>query len=367
MDTILIVDDSEPNRELLRSLLEHEYRLLEAADGVTALQIVEQQDVDLVLLDVMMPGLTGYEVTRRMRELRRKELLPILLLTSLSDATERSQGFQSGADDFISKPVDAHELRLRVRAFLRARRLFRERDALLAEAQRLHAIKDDFVALLVHDLRNPLAGMMAFLEMLNLNEMTSDSRELLDGALGAARRLSQLTEDLLRAELLEKGALSAQCFPRNLPELARAAARSVAGIAASRGITVTIAPADETLTASCDAALVQRALENLLSNAIKYAPSSSRVSVGIKVEQDNVMLDVSDQGAGISVEQRPQMFSKFGTPNLHATGARRGHGLGLYFVGLAMQAHAGRVYVDEEATQGTRIVMTFPLQPALPS
>lgn len=362
VETLLVVDDGPANRELVRTLLEPDYRVLEAADGPTALELVAEHDVDLVILDVMMPGMTGYEVARHLRTARGDEHLPILLLTSLSSPGERREGFLAGADDYISKPVDSHELRLRVRAFLRARRLFRERNALLAEAQQLHAIKDDFVALLVHDLRNPLAGLLAYLEMLGFESISQSARETLEGATAAARRLHDLTGELLQARLLEEGALTAQLAPADLSVVARAAAASVAGLAQGKGIVLDVVPPATPLTVACDAPLLQRALENLLTNALKHAPNGSRVTVRVSTERECATLEIEDEGAGISAEARPLLFSKYGTLAMRSTGRGRGHGLGLYFVGLVMQAHAGVVRVDDGASSGTRIVMSMPRQ-----
>ncbi len=366
-ETLLIVDDLAANRDLLRSLLECDYHVLDAADGPTALALLSSHDVDLVILDVMMPGMTGFEVTRRIRAARGDEHLPILLLTSLSDRAERQEGFDAGADDFLSKPVDTYELRLRVRAFLRARRLFRERNALLVEAQQLHAIKDDFVALLVHDLRNPLAGLLAYLEILGLEAISQRARDTLAGATSAARRLHDLTGELLQARLLEEGALTAQLAPTTLGDVARAAAATVSGLAAGHGSTVTVISPDAALPVACDAPLLQRAVENLLINALKHSPRESCVTVRVGTDGDVATIVIEDEGAGISADVRPLLFSKYGTLAMRNAGRGRGHGLGLYFVGLVMQAHAGVVRVDDGRACGTRIVMSFPRNGVAPS
>ena len=363
MDTLLIVDDGAANRELLRTLLEPDYRVLEAADGPTALELASSHDVDLVILDVMMPGMTGFEVARQLRAARGDEHLPILLLTSLSAREERQEGFDAGADDFLSKPVDTYELRLRVRAFLRARRLFRERNALLAEAQQLHAIKDDFVALLVHDLRNPLAGLLAYLELLGLDAISPSARDTLAGATTAARRLHDLTDELLQARLLEEGALTARLATATLSVVAQAAAAPVFHLAARQGISVAVIPPATERAVACDAPLLQRALENLLTNALKHSPRASRVTVRVATDREGATIEVEDEGTGISADARPLLFSKYGTLAMRNAGRGRGHGLGLYFVGLEMQAHAGIVRVDEGATTGTRIVMSLPRIP----
>ena len=364
METILVVDDGEVNRELLRTLLEGEYRVLEAADGEAALRLATEHSIDLVLLDVRMPGMDGLDVTRKLRELRGDELLPILLLTSLSEKGERLRGFEAGADDFLSKPVDVHELRMRVRAFLRARRLYREREALLAEAQQLHLMKDDFVALLVHDLRNPLGALSAWLELLRIQGVTPDARDALDGASSAALRVRELVDDLLQARLLEDGAVQATLAAEPIQTVARAAAETTRGLATESGIVLRLEFPDDPLVVAHDRALVQRALENVLTNAIRYTPRGAGVTFRVAREREDVLLEIADEGPGIPEEERPLLFSKYGSSSLRQPGARRGHGLGLFFVGLVMEAHHGVVRAFNGEHRGTRVVLSLPLEPS---
>ena len=361
MQTILVVDDRAANRELLRSLLENEYHVVEAADGEAALRAAAEHPVDLALLDVMMPGLDGYEVTRRLRALRGDELLPILLLTSLSTSEERVKGFAAGADDFIAKPVDVHELRMRVKAFLRARRLYRDREALLLEAQQLHLMKDDFVALLVHDLRNPLAALVSWLELLQLERVDGETSDALDGATHAALRLRELIDDLLQARLLEDGAVKAELTPAPIDTVARAATATVHGLAAGHRVRVHLDLPEDTLVVPYDHALLQRALENVLINAIRHTPAEASVTVRAYRDVDCVRLEIVDEGPGIPVDERPLLFSKYGSLSLRRPGARRGHGLGLFLVGLVMQAHRGLVQATAGVSRGTRVVMSLPL------
>ena len=163
--SILIVDDEEQNRSLLRAMLGSQHRLLEAANGPAALEILGAERIDLVLLDVMMPGMTGYEVCKRIKERPGEPFLPVLLVTALSEQEQKNLGLQAGADDFLAKPVDRRELLLRVRAFLR----LRSQDALirlqLKQLAELQHTKDEMLSLMVHDLRSPLAGIIAHLNL----------------------------------------------------------------------------------------------------------------------------------------------------------------------------------------------------------
>jgi two-component system OmpR family sensor kinase len=160
--------------------------------------------------------------------------------------------------------------------------------------------------------------------------------------------------------LLEEGALTAVMAPTKLSAVAHAATATVAGLAAGQGVAVDVLPPAAEIPVACDASLLQRALENLLTNALKHSPRASRVSVRVTTDREHATIEVEDEGPGISADARPLLFSKYGTLEMRKTGRGRGHGLGLYFVGLVMQAHAGVVRVDEGATAGTRIVLSLP-------
>ncbi len=356
---VLIVDDSAPNRELLRSILENDYTIIEAADGHEAIAAAARADVDLVLLDVMMPGLTGYDVSRALRESRPNEFLPILLLTSLTESAERIAGFDAGADDFISKPINTQELRVRVRAFLRTRRLHLEHQVLLHDLNHLHALKDDLTALLVHDLRNPLSGLVANLGLLQLEPLGAEAADALAGAHAAADRLRAMIDDLLQVRLLEDGAQVAQRAPVELTAIAHAVVAASEAAASARDLMIAVdAPAEVEILG--DETLFRRALENLIANAIRHATAGTRVVIGIRAESATVRVSVQDEGPGIPQAQRPLLFTKYGSGELRRGGQRSGHGLGLYLVSLVMREHDGHVAVDDSFTGGTRVVMTLP-------
>ncbi len=357
---ILIVDDNPRNLELLRSVLEDDVDIVAAEDGETALALVASPDIDLVLLDVMMPGLTGYDVSRRIRELRGGEYLPVLMLTSLSAVAERVAGFEAGADDFITKPINTHELRLRVRAFLRTRQLDRERRALLEDLQRLHDLKDDLSALLVHDLRNPLAGLLANLHLLADEPLTPDAQESVDAALLATTRLSEMVDDLLQVRMLEDGALQVRLEPLRVGDVVADAVRTMAGAARERRMGID-QDLSEPISVHGEATLLRRAIENLLANSIRHATPGHAICVCVRRQGDHAEISVQDSGPGIPPEQRPLLFSKYGTSELRRTGRRSGHGLGLYLVSLVMRAHAGSAHVDDTFDLGTRVILRLPL------
>ncbi len=363
--TILVVDDDARNRALMAACLVPEFRVIEAEDGRQAIEAVARGGVDLVLLDVMMPQLSGFDACREIKARAggARGFLPVVLLTALSDQEDRNRGLAAGADEFLSKPVDRRELLLRVRGLLRIRDQEAQIRRHVAELRRLQALKDDLVALIVHDVRNPLAGVEGYLQLILRNlDRGPDLAALRDDvgkALEASRRLKEILEDVLRARLLEEGDLTMRRERCSLAEIAREAIETLRGAAAAGGVGVELVAEDEA-PALVDRALVRRAIENLLANAIKHSRAGTAVSVAVREHGGDWALEVADRGPGIPDEIKPTLFGKFSSVEAKQGGARRGFGLGLYLVQLVARAHGGNVSADDRAGGGTVFRMTLP-------
>ncbi len=363
--TVLVVDDDARNRVLLRGYLSESHEVLEAADGPAALARIDQEPIDLVLLDVMMPGMSGFEVCREIKGRTRKVMLPVLLLTALSEKADRIAGLEAGADDFLTKPVDRHELRLRVSAFLTLRRQEQTISAQLEQLRHLGALKDDLVSLMVHDLRNPLTGVYAFLDALRCGLADGDMKRDAEGAFSAAQKLSETLDDMLQVRLLEEGKLVLQLETYRVADVVRDAVATVEPAARARGIDMTVA-ADDRVCTTFDRKLVRRAVENFLVNAVKYSPGGARIEVGLRREDTGAEIDVADRGPGIPEVLREQLFEKFGSVEAARGDARRGYGLGLYLVKLVAAAHRGRVVARNRDGGGTVFGLWLPEVPAEP-
>jgi two-component system sensor histidine kinase/response regulator len=358
--TVLVVDDDPRNRSLLRAYLGHLYDVREAADAASGLRALDEGPVDLVLLDVMMPGTSGFEVCKKIKARPGPELLPVILLTALGEQEDRNTGLEAGADDFLTKPVERRELLLRVAAFIR----LREQQSLIMhqmdELVELAALKDDLVSLIVHDLRNPLASVFGILHLVG-DELTDPTvRADLDLALQSAVRLRDTLDDLLQVRLLEERRLPIQRQLAQVREVIGDAIGSVAGAARDRGVELKVETGPEVLV-PMDRRLMRRALENLMVNAVKYSPSGARVEVGWRRVAEGLEMSVSDRGAGIPPPLRDRLFEKFGGVAAHKTNQRRGYGLGLYQVRLVADAHGGTVRAGDREGGGTTFAVVLPL------
>jgi two-component system sensor histidine kinase/response regulator len=303
-----------------------------------------------VLLDVMMPGMDGFEVCRRIKETR-GPYLPVVLVTALGEQSDKNRGLESGADDFLTKPVDRRELLLRTRAFLRLRAQDNVIHRQLEQMKKLQAQKDDLVALLVHDLRSPLAGVVAHLQLLE-EDLSGRAKADVQQALKAADVALRRMEETLQIRLMEEGELKVHRQTVDLAVVVRETLADASAIGRRKNINLH-AGIEGAPAAAVDEALVRRAVENLLSNALKYTPSGGDVSVTASPVKGGVAIEVADRGPGVPDSLKTGMFEKFGSIEVKKGGVRKGFGLGLYLVKLVAQGHGGSVTIEDRPGGGS--------------
>jgi signal transduction histidine kinase len=361
--TVLVVDDEKRNRTLVSAILEPRHRVLEAESAAQAEVVLASEAVDLVLLDLMMPGTSGLDYCRALKQRPRADFLPVVLLTALSDQEQRNAGLEAGADDYVSKPFDRRDLVLRVTSLLRRRSQeleLREQKELIAaqleELAHVTELKDDLVTLLVHDLRNPLAGISGLLEALG-NEMgESAHREDVEGALRSATQMRAILDDMLEVRQLEEDQLVVRLEREAVLPMVSDALVAVGGSAREHGVNV-VSSGDALVFARLDRRLLSRALWNLAVNAIRYSPKGGVVEVVVNAHEGFAEIDVGDRGPGVPHSVRGHLFEKFRS----SEGARRGFGLGLYMVKLVATAHGGRVAALDREGGGALLRISLPL------
>ncbi len=357
-ERVLVVDDEPINRALLRGILGDTYTVLEARDAAQAYDVLARESVDVVLLDVVMPGgESGIDACRKIKA-SAQDFLPVLLLTGLSEQEDRNAGLQAGADDFLTKPIDRQELRLRVAAFSKLRSQDRQIREQLAALKELNALQNDLAMFLVHDLKNPLTGVFGHLQLLML-DATPVQREDIAAALSATGRMHQTVNDILQICVLETGAMKIVKSDVHLDGIISTALATLSG--AARDKNLSLRAASSGIIAHVDGVLLRRAVENLVSNAVSHAPEGSLVEVCVRGDGPMFVIGVADRGRGIPDHRKSTLFTKFGAVDSEAQRMRRGFGLGLYFVQLVAKAHGGGVAVHDHPGGGTLFELSLPL------
>ncbi len=237
----------------------------------------------------------------------------------------------------------------------------------LEELRTLQALKDDLTSLIVHDLRNPLAGMISCLDLLKPSPGDANyesTREIVTLAREGARKLSELMEDLLEVRKLEEGKVQLRKEPVVLADLARDAITTLEPTARLEDVRLELA-LDSDLALDVDPKLMRRVVENLVSNAIKFSMAGSSVTITVRSLGDRLALEVADRGPGVAEELRDRLFHKFGSVEAKSRGGRRGFGLGLYFVKLVATAHGGTVEAEARSGGGTVFRVVLPIASAV--
>jgi signal transduction histidine kinase len=356
---ILVVDDLPDNCFLIQALLQEEgYEISTANSGAEALERIHQSPPDLLLLDVMMPGLDGYEVTRRIRQNPDIPFLPILLITA-HDQPSLVRGLDLGADEFIRKPVDVDELVARVRSLLRLKHSVDERDRIAFQ-------REDFVSRLTHDLRTPLIAadrMLHLLEEGALGELTPAMAEAIEVMLRSNQNLLHLVNSLLEVYRYEAGRKTLVLKPVDLIELAREVIAELTPLAKQKSLSLNLSnhlPAEEAIVMG-DRIELRRVITNLLGNALKFTDHGG-VTLTLQADPNHLTLAVTDTGQGIPATDLPHLFECF-TQGNHR---RPGSGLGLHLSHCIVEAHQGTLQVDSTVGQGSTFTVTLPRPRSIP-
>jgi len=353
--TILVVDDTPDNLTFISGLLRDHYRVKVATSGEKAITIAQAQPhPDLILLDIVMPGLNGYEVCEQLKANPQTKPIPVIFLTVKSDIEDERRGLEIGAVDYITKPVSPPILMARVKTQLNLKASY---DSL----QELLRSREDMVNMIVHDLRNPITNILLLSEIFleNIDLPPQKLRKNLDIIWRSGQKLKTLVDDLLLKAKLESGHFSLDRQLVDLGELCRTALSDVQDIAEQRKLTLHLdLPGDNAFPACVDPLLIRRAIENLLSNAIKYSPSHSLVNLRLTyAPNEQTRIQVVDEGPGISAELRQHIFDKYEIGTLMRGVSQIG--LGLAFCKLAVEAHGGHINVEDNQPKGSIFTITL--------
>ena len=363
---ILIVDDVMSNVLLLKVLLTNEkFAIATASNGRQALEQVEKENPDLVLLDVMMPDMSGFEVAQHLKSNPNTADIPIIFLTALNSTADIVKGFQVGANDFISKPFNKEELIIRVThqiSLVAAKRLILSKTE---ELQRTIAGRDKLYSVIAHDLRSPMGSIKMVLNMLILNlpseKIGAEMYELLTMANQTTEDVFSLLDNLLKWTKSQIGKLNVVYRDVDLVEVTDGVIEIFSMVASLKKIRIReMKP--EKMMVNADIDMLKTVVRNLLSNAIKFSKENSEVLVKMEEVDGMAVVSVQDYGCGISEEGQKKLlhtdthFSTFGTNN------EEGSGLGLLLCKDFVVKNGGKLWFTSKEGEGSIFSFSIPVK-----
>lgn len=363
---ILIVDDVMSNVLLLKVLLTNEkFAIATASNGRQALEQVEKENPDLVLLDVMMPDMSGFEVAQHLKSNPNTADIPIIFLTALNSTADIVKGFQVGANDFISKPFNKEELIIRVThqiSLVAAKRLILSKTE---ELQRTIAGRDKLYSVIAHDLRSPMGSIKMVLNMLILNlpseKIGAEMYELLTMANQTTEDVFSLLDNLLKWTKSQIGKLNVVYQDVDLVEVTDGVIEIFSMVASLKKIRIhEMKP--EKMMVNADIDMLKTVVRNLLSNAIKFGKENSEVLVKMEEVDGMAVVSVQDYGCGISEEGQKKLlhtdthFSTFGTNN------EEGSGLGLLLCKDFVVKNGGKLWFTSKEGEGSIFSFSIPVK-----
>ncbi len=354
---IYIVDDIQENIQVLGNILmENGFNIQIARNGEQALTGIRKKIPDLVLLDVSMPGLNGYEVCESLQADDDTREIPVIFLTARSEKADIVKGFQVGGVDYITKPFNTEELLARVKTHLE---LKHARDKL----KELNATKDTFFRIIGHDLKGPISQMIQLAELLDhhMDDLTAnDLQDLIEEMKDSSNRGFRLLENLLEWARSQSGRISFtpgqilinQLLEENIGLLQRQAK--------AKKITISTHLAYKELV-TADANMVNTILRNLISNAIKFTFPNGKIQVHTRKENNSLIVSVQDNGKGMSADDCARLFKIDSGFSTYGTNNEKGTGIGLILCKEFVDQHQGQIWVDSAPDEGSIFSFSLPL------
>lgn len=371
---ILIVDDNMVNRTILRDLITVlGHKSEEASSGEEALaRIFRKPHPDMILLDIMMPGIDGYDVLDKVKADKFLRLLPVIMITAVDDVESQIRCIEKGADDYILKPFNSVLLRARIDALLEKKRLYEQEQKFnlwLAESyqklQKAEAARDSLLNMILHDLNNPITVIQGHAQLL-VKGVEDKGREVdvvkrakvIEEATG---QLRGLTSQILDVAGLETQSLSVDIEPVSVCRVVEKAVNFYAIDVEQAGGSLSVEGKSQ-LEVLADKSLLTRLLQNVIVNSIKYTTPHTVPEIKVQIFDDGfkARIEISDNGPGIAPKYHEDVFSKFFRVNGGKKDSIKGLGMGLAFCKLAMEAMSGEIHILSSGRKGTTVVVSLP-------
>ncbi|MBJ6726886.1 hybrid sensor histidine kinase/response regulator [Geomesophilobacter sediminis] len=350
---VLIVDDVPQNIQLINECLGDDYEVIFATSGEDALRLAREQTPDLILLDVMMPVMDGHEVCRRLKADAATRAIPVIFVTALSQEQDEIKGLELGAIDYITKPINPHIVRARVKNQLEVKRY---RDLLENMATAADRAKKEFLRSINHELRTPLTPILGMTDLVLSGEKDQEKRRYLSIVQNAALKLLNMVEDLIETSRLEGEEAALDIRPFKLKSILNAAMSEMAPDAQEKGLRLTLRMTPEVPElVQMDRGKLYKLLKMLLGNALKFT-AEGEVSLAVQARSEGertlVRFSVIDTGIGLKEEDAERIFSDFTQSDAAVTRSYGGLGLGLTLAKRLATRLGGKLWAEPGSPKG---------------
>ncbi len=370
---ILVVDDVEENTYIVSTILKSAgYTPFVANSGKQAIQIAETQHPDLMLLDINMPEMNGYEVCKYFKATESIADIPIVFLTVHADAESIAKAFDTGAIDYLTKPFKKAELLARVKVHLALRQAQEQLEDQNVRLLRLNDEKNEFLGIAAHDLKNPLNSIRGIAQMIrkrkDIDLSDEEVNDMAHQIETSSNFMFEIITNLLDVNKIENGKLVIQSTGVDLMLSLSAVTDRYQAAAAKKNITLNVEIPDGDIQIYADPTLTIQILDNIVSNAVKYSPHDKSIWVRATLhpEQKQVRVAVKDEGPGFSEDDKKKLFGKFARLSAKPTGGEHSTGLGLSIVKRLAEAMGATIWCESELGKGATFFIDFPDTSVMP-
>ncbi len=356
-DLILVVDDQPNNLKLIASVLSHEYSLSIANSGINALKMLENGVPDLILLDIMMPEMDGFEVCKKIKENENTKNIPVIFLTAKSDIDDIVKGFDYGAVDYITKPFNLVEMKVRIKNHLN---LYHAKQ----EIEQINKEKDKFFSIIAHDLSGPFSSIVSFSEL--LSERIKENKlerigDYADRIFKASQKSINLLTNLMTWARSKTGRMEFKPAMLNLSELINENILLFSELALQKSISLKYSIPDG-IQVFADKDMLSAILRNLISNALKFTFPNGEINVATETKTEEVIIYIKDNGMGMSDKLMEDLFKIDKKTGRIGSAGELSTGLGLIICKEFIEKHKGEIWVESEEGKGSIFYVKIPNQ-----
>jgi two-component system sensor histidine kinase/response regulator len=362
--TILIVDDNKKNLQVLGNILHEEhYKVAVSMNGPTAIKLAHHLRPDIIILDIMMPEMNGFEVCTLLKKEDDTKDIPVIFLTAKVESEDVVEGFNLGGVDYITKPFKKKELLVRLKNHLDLQASKRKIQNQAKELAEINGFKDKLFSIIGHDLRSPLSSLKLTLDLIIsglINYKDDDFIDTIENLSKSTDEAFVLLENLLGWAKSQSGIIDVVPETLDLKELSESVQRLLKLNLKNKSINFIIS-IDENHKVFADNQMIKTVLRNLISNAIKFTPNEGTISVSSEIEGDKIKVLVNDSGVGIPAENLSKLFNANTPVKTYGTNNEAGSGLGLILCKDFVERNGGLLHVESEEGKGSTFIFTLPL------